>query len=56
MPDTLPLFRVHFEDGTSIDLRAATPEDARKRLKDTAAARETKITKVKQVKGGHNGR
>jgi hypothetical protein len=56
MAEPLILFRVHFEDGTSHDVHAATPEDARKRLEDTAAARETIITKIKKVKGGHDGR
>lgn len=41
------LFRIHFADGTTTDVRAANPKDARAEAEKTHAA---KVSKVKVVR------
>ncbi|WP_377299770.1 hypothetical protein [Rhizobium sp. SGZ-381] len=50
MSSTTPLFRVHFGDGTTVDIPAETADAARKSARPRAQARETVITKVKLVR------
>jgi hypothetical protein len=50
MPGTTPLFRIHFGDGTTVDIHAETADAARKDARSEALSRETVITKVKIVR------
>lgn len=41
-------FRIHFEDGTTLDVDADHPDDARAAAKDKRAGRITKVKVVKE--------
>lgn len=48
---TTALFRVHFQDGSRLDIPAASPSVAREKAEPLAKRQETKITKVKLLRG-----
>jgi hypothetical protein len=47
---TTSLFRVHFLDGSNLDIPAASPAAAREKAEPLAKRQETKITKVKLLR------
>lgn len=50
---TAPIFRIHFENGATLDIAAESPDQARRNAKH-AAARFGPIVKVKRLREKEN--